>query len=342
MSQALYRTYRPASWEEVRGQESIVAALRAAIDAQNPAHAYLFAGGRGTGKTTVARIFARALGCLPDYLYEIDAASNRGIDDIRELREAVRTLPFSSPYKVYIIDEVHMLTKDSFNALLKTLEEPPAHVIFILATTEPHKLLDTVVSRCQVFTFKKPGIETLSDIVRDIAQKEGYDLDASSAGLIALLGDGSFRDTLGILQKVIGASADKKLTRKEVEAITGAPQAEIIHALIEAVAYGDGAKGLDAIRTAKESGVAMDVFAKLVLRNLRALLLLRFDPSVKPVLAEDMAEDELANIEKLAKDAKARVTSGTLRAFIKAENEIARTFIPELPLELAVMECVGE
>jgi DNA polymerase-3 subunit gamma/tau len=262
MSQALYRTYRPASWSEVRGQESIVAALKAVISAQNPAHAYLFSGGRGTGKTTVARIFARELGCVPEDMYEIDAASNRGIDDIRELREAVRTLPFSSPYKVYIIDEVHMLTKDSFNALLKTLEEPPAHVIFILATTEPHKLLDTVVSRCQVFAFKKPGIETLSDIVRDVAKKEGYDLDASSAGLIALLGDGSFRDTLGMLQKVIGASADKKLTRKEVEAITGAPQS--------------------------------------------------------------------------------RITADTLRAFITAEYEISRTFIPELPLELVVMDCARE
>jgi DNA polymerase-3 subunit gamma/tau len=341
MSQALYRTYRPASWEEVRGQEGIVTALRATLDAHNPAHAYLFSGGRGTGKTTVARIFARELGCVPEDIYEIDAASNRGIDDIRELREAVRTLPFSSPYKVYIIDEVHMLTKDSFNALLKTLEEPPAHVIFILATTEPHKLLDTVVSRCQVFAFRKPGIETLSKIVRDVAKKEGYDLDASSAGLIALLGDGSFRDTLGILQKVIGASTDKKLTRKEVEAITGAPQSETIATLIEAVVYGDGAKGLEAIRTAKESGVVMDVFTKLVLRNLRALLLLRFDSSIKGVLQEDIGEDDLTKLETLAKDRNARITADTLRTFITAEYEISRTFIPELPLELAVMDCVG-
>ncbi|NTV44091.1 MAG: DNA polymerase III subunit gamma/tau [Candidatus Yonathbacteria bacterium] len=342
MSQALYRTYRPENWDEVKGQDPIVNALRASITAGNPAHAYLFAGGRGTGKTSVARIFARALGCAPEDMYEIDAASNRGIDDIRELREAVRTMPFRSPYKVYIIDEVHMLTKDSFNALLKTLEEPPAHVIFILATTEIHKLLDTVVSRCQVFVFKKPGMEILKDIVLSVAKKEGYTLDASSAGLIALLGDGSFRDTLGILQKVIGASADKKLSREEVETITGAPSSQAVNELVSAVAYKDGAKGLSAIASAKGANVAMDVYAKLVLRMMRAVLLLRFDQSMRPVLAEDFSEDDMVFAETLAKDAKARINSDTLRAFITASNDIPRAFIPELPLELALMDCVGE
>jgi len=342
MSQALYRTYRPENWDEVKGQEPIVNALRASIEAGNPAHAYLFFGGRGTGKTSVARIFARALGCAAEDIYEIDAASNRGIDDIRELREAVRTLPFRSPYKVYIIDEVHMLTKDSFNALLKTLEEPPKHVIFILATTEPHKLLDTVVSRCQVFSFKKPGMETLKDIVRDVATKEGYTLDASSAGLIALLGDGSFRDTLGILQKVIGASKDKTLSREEVEKITGAPSSRIVNDFVSAVAYKDASKALTALAGAGEANIAMDVYGALILRMMRAVLLLRFDQSMRPVLAEDLSEDDMAFAEGLAKDPHARLTSDTLRAFIKAHNEIPRAFIPVLPLELALMECVGE
>jgi DNA polymerase III subunit gamma/tau len=149
--QALYRKYRPAAWKDVRGQDDVVKTLEHAIAEKQLSHAYLFSGGRGTGKTTIARIFAASIGCKPVDLYEIDGASNRKIDDIRELREAVKTMPFESPYKVYIIDEVHMLTTEAFNALLKTLEEPPVHVVFILATTDREKVPDTIVSRCQSF-----------------------------------------------------------------------------------------------------------------------------------------------------------------------------------------------
>src|SRR3989344_4156987 len=152
---ALYRKYRPTKFEDVIGQTHIISVLENEIKADRVSHAYLFSGSRGTGKTSVARIFASTLGVNPEDIYEIDAASNRGIDDIRAIRESVHTLPYSSKYKIYIVDEVHMLTKEAFNALLKTLEEPPAHVIFILATTEPHKLLDTVISRCEHFTFKR-------------------------------------------------------------------------------------------------------------------------------------------------------------------------------------------
>jgi DNA polymerase-3 subunit gamma/tau len=158
---SLYRKYRPSNFDEVLGQEAIVATLQSALKSGNISHAYLFAGSRGTGKTSIARIFAKELGTSPNDIYEIDAASNNGVDEMRELTSGVNTLPFDSKYKVYILDEVHMLSKSSFNALLKTLEEPPAHVIFLLATTELHKVLDTVKSRCQVFEFKKPTIEIL-------------------------------------------------------------------------------------------------------------------------------------------------------------------------------------
>jgi DNA polymerase-3 subunit gamma/tau len=168
---ALYRKYRPQTFAEVRGQDQVVKVLQGALSQNHIGHAYLFAGGRGTGKTSVARIFARAVGVGDTDLYELDAASNRGIDDVRTLREAVNTLPFSSPYKVYIIDEVHMLTKEAFNALLKTLEEPPAHVIFILATTEMEKLPDTIVSRCEVHQFKQPSRAMLKEQVIDVAKK---------------------------------------------------------------------------------------------------------------------------------------------------------------------------
>src|SRR3990167_907210 len=270
---ALYRKYRPQSWKDVLGQEHVVNVLFGAIEAGNIAHAYLFAGSRGTGKTSVARIFAKSIGCSENDLYEIDAASNRGIDDIRELRDSVNVLPFESPYKVYIIDEVHMLTKEAFNALLKTLEEPPKHVIFILATTEIEKLPDTIVSRCQTFQFKKPSQKVLKDLVMDVAKKEGFKLEPASADLIAVLGDGSFRDTHGILQKVISSSADKNISTEGVEMVTGAPKGKLVNNFISAIAEKDLEKGLKAIDTAVESNIDMKVFLKLILRKLRAILL---------------------------------------------------------------------
>ena len=187
---ALYRKYRPASFAEVRDQEHIVSVLEGAIKKKQIPHALLFAGSRGTGKTTLARIFAREIGTSEIDLYEIDAASNRGIDDIRELKEAVHTLPYESARKVYIIDEVHMLTKEAFNALLKTLEEPPAHVVFILATTEEDKLLDTIKSRCQVFRFRAPSRGVLAKTVIDVAKKEGFKLKLEAADLIGVEADG--------------------------------------------------------------------------------------------------------------------------------------------------------
>ena len=178
---ALYRKYRPAKFSEIVGQEAVVTALKGALKDGKISHAYLFAGSRGTGKTSIARIFARELGTTDKDTYEIDAASNRGIDDIRALRDAVQTLPFDSKYKIYILDEVHMLSKDAFNALLKTLEEPPAHVIFILATTEMQKLPETVISRCQVFEFKRPSVEILRKVISTAAKSEKITLDESSA-----------------------------------------------------------------------------------------------------------------------------------------------------------------
>src|SRR3989344_9677174 len=169
---ALYRKYRPQNFKEVLGQNHIVDVLESSVEENKVSHAYLFVGSRGTGKTSVARIFAKEIGVSVNDLYEIDAASNRGIEDIKELRDGVRVLPFDSKYKIYIIDEVHMLSKDAWGALLKTLEEPPKHVIFILATTEFHKVPDTIISRCQVFTFKKASDTVCKKMVLDVAKKE--------------------------------------------------------------------------------------------------------------------------------------------------------------------------
>ena len=235
----LYTKYRPHVFKDVLGQEHVTDILRESIALGNIAHAYLFFGSRGTGKTSVARIVAREIGTHDDDLYEIDAASNTSVDDIRALNEAVHVLPFNSNYKVYILDEVHMLSKSAFNALLKTLEEPPKHVIFVLATTEMHKVPDTIISRCEVYTFRKPTQSLLKDMVLKTAKAEGITLEPSAADLIALLGDGSFRDTHGTLQKVIHASGDSKITVNEVEKVTGAPKAQLVNDVIDSIANQD-------------------------------------------------------------------------------------------------------
>lgn len=334
----LYRKYRPEKWSEVRGQEHVVDVLRGAIKEGNAAHAYLFAGTRGTGKTSVARIFAEEVGTKKQDLYEIDAASNRGIDDVRELREAVRVLPFDSQYKVYIIDEVHMLTKEAFNALLKTLEEPPKHVIFILATTELQKLPDTIVSRCQTFTFKKPSQQILKTMVLDTAKKEGFSIEPASADLVALLADGSFRDAQGILQKVVSTSTNKKISREEIERTLGAPSVKMVNSIIEAIAHGNTEQGISAIRTADEQNIDMVVFAKLILNKLRAILLLRFASTARGYLKDDFSEEDLVFLDELAKSKDVHINSGVLARMIDAYQMIGRSYIPTLPLELAMID----
>jgi len=332
---ALYRKYRPHTFHEVLGQDHIVRVLEGAIKSGNIAHAYLFCGTRGTGKTTAARIFAKEIGCGGSDLYEIDAASNRGIDDIRELREAVKTFPFEGKYKVYIIDEVHMLTKEAGNALLKTLEEPPTHVIFILATTDPHKVLDTVLSRCQVFTFKKPPIEILKELVLDVAKKEGKVLDHASADLIALLGDGSFRDTLVTLQKVLYSSETKKISAEEVEKITGVPKSAIVNDFISALNEQNAPHAFASIRQITAENIDISVFLKLVLTKLRAVMLLRIAPDMRASLADDFTVEDFKFLSELPVNKELKL-SEVLTAFLEASDSVGRSFIPELPIELAV------
>jgi DNA polymerase-3 subunit gamma/tau len=235
---ALYRKYRPQSFDDVVGQEQLVTLLQSAIKQKKVSHAYLFCGGRGTGKTTVARIFAHDIGCNSEDIIEIDAASNRGIDEIRELREAVRTAPFSSPYKVYIVDEAHMLTKEAANALLKTLEEPPSHVIFILATTDPEKLPATIVSRCQKIVFQSPDIQTLAKQLAYVAEKEGKSIDSATSELIARHGKGSYRDALGVLEQVL-TTQSKTISLEYVAEFLGVTDKEFLLTLLTSVCKKD-------------------------------------------------------------------------------------------------------
>jgi DNA polymerase III subunit gamma/tau len=254
----------------------------------------------------------------------------------------VGVLPFESKYKVYIVDEVHMLTKEAFNALLKTLEEPPEHAVFILATTEMEKLPDTVISRCQTFEFKKPNRAMLKDLVLDIAKKEGFKLDPSSADLVALMGDGSFRDTLGILQKVISFSEDKVKSVEEVETITGAPKNSLVNDFVEAVTIKEAEKGFKAISEASKKNIDMKIFLKLVLQKLRFAMLLRFGAGMEGEIRDQVSEEDFEFLKNLGQNKEASLSSQTLLEMLNAYDNVGKAHISELPLELALAKIVGQ
>ncbi|HEV3245080.1 MAG TPA: DNA polymerase III subunit gamma/tau [Candidatus Paceibacterota bacterium] len=336
----LYRQYRPRSFAEVRGQGQVTETLEKAIKNGKVAHAYLFSGSRGTGKTSVARILAKALGVSDKDLYEIDAASNTGVDNIRELREGVQTAPFDSPYKFYIIDEAHMLSRQAWNALLKTLEEPPAHVIFVLATTERDKVPETIQSRCEVYTFKQPTREVLTQAVNDVAKKEGYSLERSAAELIALLAEGSFRDALSILQKVLAVSNDKKIDVAEVEEVSGAPRGELIRQLLSGIAKKDAKLALGAIRKAVEQNLDARTLAKLLIHRMRVVLLMRYAPDLADEFSKEVSEDDAKLAKEISKER--GVNSETLRTLLEAYSTMAYAAVPHLPLELAVIDICAD
>ncbi len=332
----LYRAYRPQSFKEVQGQDHIVRVLEAAIKNKKIAHAYLFVGTRGTGKTSVARILARELGVSDKDLYEMDAASHTGVDNIRELREGVNVMPFDSPYKLYIIDEAHMLSKGAWNAFLKTLEEPPAHAIFVLATTERDKVPDTIQSRCEVYTFKQPSREVLVQVISDVAKQEGYTLDTAAAELIALLAEGSFRDALSTLQKVLTVSKDKRIDAAEVETVTGAPRGETVRQILKALSEKNAETALKSIRSAVKDNIDARTLARLLIHRMRVVLLLRFAPALAEEFSSELTEADLALSKDIAKNP--GVTSEILRALLEAYSTMAYAAVPHLPLELAVIE----
>jgi DNA polymerase-3 subunit gamma/tau len=335
---ALYRKYRPHTFKDVVGQDHVVKALEGAIDEGHVGHAYLFYGSRGTGKTSIARIFARAIGASYTDIHEIDAATYTSVDNIRQLREEINNLPFAGEKTVYIVDEVHMLSKAAFNAFLKTLEEPPAHAVFILATTDLEKVPDTVQSRCQVFTFKKPTTKVLSEMVAKVAKAEGFGLEKASAELVALLASGSFRDALSVLQKILASSTDKKVSVEEVETITGAPKGQLIADVITGLSKGDANSALKAVGEAVKANADMEMFSTLLLERVRILLLLRYAPEFGKELSADLTDADATALATLAADKDSKINSETLRKLIEAAIGASRSPQPHLPLELAIME----
>lgn len=336
--QSLYRKYRPQSFKEVSGQDHVVKALKGAIENETVSHAYLFSGSRGTGKTSIARIFARELGTAEDDIYEIDAASNNGVDEIRELAEAVFTLPFRSTYKVYILDEAHMFSKAAWNAFLKTLEEPPAHVIFIMATTELEKVPETILSRCQTFIFKKPSREILRTVIETAGKNEGVKLEEGVADLIALFGDGAFRDAYGTLEKLIGSSKDKKITLKEAEEILGAPKEDLLLAYVTGLAKKDVDACLTAVRDLSASGADMAKAFELIIERFRTLLLLAISASSADTLSAELSEKTFDTLQNLVKEKSPTISSASLIKLLDAYGRMKTSPMPELPLEIAAVE----
>jgi DNA polymerase-3 subunit gamma/tau len=233
-----------------------------------------------------------------------------------------------------------MLSKDAWGALLKTLEEPPKHVIFILATTELQKVPETIISRCQVFSFKKPNDAILKNLVLDIAKQEGYELDNGSAELIAILGDGSFRDAEGILQKVLNFSKGKKIKREDVEKITGAPKTTLVNELLTAIATENLEDGIATVGKASLENLDMKLFLKLIIQKFRMAVILRYAPKLEKQMAGDLSEDDILFLKGFEK--KEMFNSATLSALLEAYQNIDRAFVPELPLELALVKILKQ
>lgn len=353
MSQALYLKWRPQSFDDIVAQRHIVRTLRNALRLSHIHHAYLFAGPRGTGKTSMARLIAKAVNCqapieerpcnqceicqavnegrLMD-LIEIDAASHTGVDNVRDILEKVNFRPTQARYKVYVVDEVHMLSTAAFNALLKTLEEPPEHVIFVLATTEVHKIPATVLSRCQRFEFRRIPLDDIVVRLKRICQTEEIDAETEALDLIARAATGSMRDAISLLDQM---AADGTVSAEYVRQMLGSERRETVQALIEAWLDDDLNAGIRLINRAVDGGADPRQLARQISDFLRGLLLMRLDAGDTWT---DPTDDERPQLEKMARRAEPDQLVRAVQRFSEAAAQSHTGWQPQLPLELAFVE----
>jgi DNA polymerase III subunit gamma/tau len=354
MSQAFYRKWRPRQWDEVVGQQHILKTLTNAVRAGRIGHAYLFAGPRGTGKTTVARIIAKAVNCLHEDpaqrpcnacehcqavnqnrfmdLIEIDAASNTSVDDVRDLRDKINFSPSQGKYKIYIIDEVHMLSTAAFNALLKTLEEPPPHAIFVLATTEIHKIPATVLSRCQRHEFRRLPVDEIVAHLKKIAKEEKLKVQDQALTVIARQATGSMRDAISLLDQL--ASTGGKIDLELTQTVLGTATSQSVLDLMDAIRDRKSAPAMDALARALNSGADPRSLARQLVDYLRGLLLIQLGNSEQVEMTKDTKQHMVGHAEAFSTPQ----VLGMLRAFNSAAADTRGGWQPSLGLELALAE----
>lgn len=354
---ALYRKFRPGEFEDVKGQDHISQTLQNQIKANRIGHAYLFCGTRGTGKTSVAKIFAKAVNCEHPVngspcgecemcrsisngtsmnVIEIDAASNNGVDNIREIREEVAYRPTEGKYKVYIIDEVHMLSTGAFNALLKTLEEPPEYVIFILATTEVHKIPITILSRCQRYDFKRISIDTISDRLLDLMKREQIEVEERAIRYIAKAADGSMRDALSLLDQCIAFYLGQKLTYDHVLEVLGAVDTDVFSKLLREIIERDVAKVLRSVEELVMQGRELSQLTTDFTWYLRNLLLAKSSDNMEDVL--DVSSENLARLKEEAQMIENDTLIRYIRIFSELSNQLKYATQKRVLLEVALIK----
>jgi len=357
---ALYRKYRPQSFSEIVGQEHIVQTLTNSIVAKSISHAYLFTGPRGSGKTTIARLFAKAINCQGSNLFEpcnkcsscieimqsrsmdlieIDAASHTGVEDVRELIEGIRFAPVKSKYKVFIIDECHQLSKSAANALLKTLEEPPNHAVFILATTEAHKMIPTIISRCQRFDFKRLQVSEIIKKLKFISEKEKLKFEESALSLIAFNSRGSFRDAESLLDQCISFSGKNTVIKtKDIKELLGVVEVSQISLFVDHLLQKNPKDAVLYLNSLLDNGIDLQEFNKTLVFYLRQALLLKINPNFLNLQNSALSEKEIDKIKFQIAGLKEKDIQIMLELFIESESKMKYSPIVQLPLELAVIE----